>query len=156
MTDERTDTPSAPIVPPAYLEAVGSLLALHRKLRTYSRSRSKTGISGKQVAVLRYLSDAGPQTVGALARYLFISEAATSELVGKLKAAGLVSRSRSQQDNRIVYVDASPLGRQTAIETPMGGIPLLREKMKELSEAELVQIADSIAKLVRLLETSDG
>lgn len=139
-----------------YLEAVGSLLALHRKLRTYSRSRSSSGISGKQVAVLRYLSEEGPKTVGNVAKYLFTSEAATSELIGKLQAQGLVTRERSDRDNRIVHVAATALGEQTADATPMGGIPLLREKMKELGAEELDSISRAMKKLVSLLEESDG
>lgn len=151
-----TNQRPAPQATDAYLEAVGSLLALHRRLRTYSRKRSATGITGKQLAVLRHLDESGPQTVGALARYLFVSEASTSELLGKLADAGLISRARSDQDGRVVRASVTDEGARTARETPLGGIPLLRERMKELSEEDLLRISDSMNLLVKLLEATDG
>jgi DNA-binding MarR family transcriptional regulator len=139
----------------AYLEAIGSLLALHRYLRRASKARSSAGISGRQLATLRLLQDAGALSVGALAKNLFISEAATSELVGKLESWNLVKRIRADGDNRVVRVSVTAEGALVAEQTPLAGVPLLRERMKDLTVDELQSITRSIRILLDILEISD-
>lgn len=149
-------SPDAPAGTPndrsEYLDAIGSLLVLHRYLRKSSKARSEAGISGRQLAMLRFLMDGGPATVGTLAKYLFISESATSEFVGKLQRQGLVERVRAATDNRVVQVSVTPAGVEVVERTPVAGIPLLRERMKSLSDAELRSITKSIRTLIDILE----
>lgn len=139
----------------AYLDAIGRLLTLHRYLRRSSKARWESGISGKQHATLRALED-GPLTMGVLSRLLFIGDSATSELVAKLQADGLVLRERSTADNRVVHVSITPKGREVADRTPLAGMPLLRERMRTLEPAELKRIAKAIHRINEVLEIDDA
>lgn len=142
---------------PLYLDAVHAVLTLHRALRRYSKKLQCAALSGRQLALLRRLLAPGRHTIGSIAAYLFINESSASELVTKMERAGLVARSRSKQDQRIVEVAATEEGRRAAADTPLGGVPLLRERMKQLPSAELRAIYASVSRLVELLEVqNDG
>lgn len=112
-------------------------------------------MSGRQIATLRYLRENGPCTMGDLSSYLFINESGTSEHVAKLEKAGLVKRTRSQSDNRIVEASVTEKGKKFARSAPIGGVPLLREKLKGLPPADLKRIKKAITSLVEALEIQD-
>ena len=135
-----------------YLEAIHKLLSLYRYLRKYSRRMHEKGISGRKVATLRYLLEAGPGTIGQLRDYLYISHSTTSELVARLAKKGYVTRTRSAADNRVVIVDLTPPGREIAEQTPPGGIPLLRERLKSLPPERLAVIDEAMTEMLHLLE----
>lgn len=135
-------------------EAMRNFLTLFRSLRRYSRQVHDEGLSGRKVAALRYLFEAGPLTIGQLRDYLFISDSSTSELVARLVQRGFVTRSRSQTDNRVVLVALSPAGRRIASQIPLGGIPLLRERLKTLPPDRLAIVNEATSELLQLLEES--
>jgi DNA-binding MarR family transcriptional regulator len=131
-------------------------LTLYRHLRRYSRQMHGEGVSGRKISTLRYLFEAGPRTIGQLGKYLYISYSSTSELVKRLQEAGYVARARSSDDNRVVIVTLTASGRAMAQKTPLGGIPLLREKMKTLPPERLSLIKDALSDLIQLLEIDDA
>jgi len=134
-----------------YLDAFGSIITLHRYLRRSSKLRAASGISGRQHATLRAL-ESGPLTMGGLSDLLFIGESATSELVARLEKDGFVRRERSKDDNRVVHVSITEAGRAVADETPLAGMPLLRERLRTLEPRELRRIEKSMNRLLDLLE----
>jgi len=136
---------------PIYLDTIHSFLALFRYLRHYSRDIHDSGRSGRELSTLRYLQDNGPTTMGQLSAFLYISESSTTELVAKLEQESLATRKRSANDNRVVEVDLTEQGRRLAASTALGGIPLLRERLRTLPREELEQILDAFRKLNRLL-----
>jgi DNA-binding MarR family transcriptional regulator len=136
-------------------EATLKFLTLYRYLRQYSRQMHEEGVSGRKIATLRYLSEAGPRTVGQLGAYLCIGDSSTSALVDRLEERGYVTRTRSCADHRVVLVDVTPEGRELAARTPLGGIPLLREALRALPEERLVVVREAMATLLEILEMED-
>ncbi len=134
-----------------YLQTLHAFLNVHRHLREYSRRIHASGRSGRQLSTLRFLLEHGEATMGTLSRFLYISESSTSELVAKLEEGGLVTRVRSAKDNRVVLVGLTPAGRSFAGETEIGGVPLLRERLKSLSSRQLKEIYASFCLLTKLL-----
>jgi DNA-binding MarR family transcriptional regulator len=139
-----------------YRETIQKLLLLYRYLRRYGRQMQEEGISGRKISTLRYLIEAGPLTIGQLSAYLCISDSSTSALISWLEDGGYVTRTRSKEDNRVVLVEATTLGRETAQKTPLGGIPLLREALKTLSPAKLAVVHEAMVTLIDVLEIQNG
>jgi DNA-binding MarR family transcriptional regulator len=113
------------------------------------------GFSGRKIATLRHLLEAGPLTIGQLRDYLYIGDSTTSELVDKLEEAGCVRRTRSEEDNRVVLVSLTPSGREFAQSAPLGGIPLLRERLKALPPERLALINQTLIEIRQLLGIED-
>jgi DNA-binding MarR family transcriptional regulator len=122
----------------------------------YSSQMHEQGLSGRRLAALRYLLEAGPLTIGQLRDYLYINDSSTSELVARLEQDGYVSRTRSEADNRVVMVALTPAGREATEQAPLGGIPLLREKLAALPAKRLALIHDALVELAQLVEIANG
>jgi len=138
-----------------YSETIHKVLRFHRALTLYSRRMHITGISGRRVATLRYLLEAGPRTIGELRDYHHISDSTASELMAQLERSGHVTRSRCEADHRVVVVELTPTGRDFAQNAPLGGIPLLRERLKELAPERLSIIDQALTELLAILAAGD-
>ncbi len=134
------------------LEATRKFLVLYRYLRHYGRTMQCEGVRGRDMSTLRYLHEAGPLTIGQISEYLYISTSSASELVSRMEEAGYVSRRRSQDDSRVVFVELTSKGLQLADTTPAGGVPLLRERIKGLHQDQLDKIDEALAMLIQVME----
>lgn len=138
-------------------EVVHRLLAVHRHLRRYSkRVTSELGISGRQLAALRRLRTDGPHSVGGLGSHLHLADSTTSELLARLEAAGLVTRSRSAEDNRVAVVELTPAGSALVDRAPLGGMALLRQRLAALPCEQVAGLAQSLATVAELMEIDDA
>ena len=136
-------------------EAIRKFVAVYRYLRRYGRRMQGEGLSGRKIATLWYLCERGPLTIGQLRDYLFISDSSTSELVGRLERAGYLKRARSDTDNRVVTVTVTDAGRETVEGITLGGIPLLRERLRKLPSDKLSLVSEALDEIMRLLEIVD-
>lgn len=134
------------------LDVIQKFLVLYRYIRRYSRKTQCAGVRGRELSTLRYLKETGPVTIGQITQYLFLSASSASELVSRMEEAGYVERRRSTQDSRVVFVELTPEGRTLAEETPLGGIPLLRERLKTLDPRRLQLIHDAFDNLIEIME----
>ena len=73
-------------------------------------------------------------------------------MIAKLEDQGYVTRTRSEEDNRVVIVELTEAGRIIAVETPLQGIPLLRRKLETLPEERLQRINDGLCDILALME----
>ena len=134
------------------LDVIQKFLILHRYVRRYSRKMHREGLRGRELATLRYLLEAGPLTIGQISDYLFLSASSTSELVSRMEDAGYVARRRSTEDCRVVFVELTQEGRLLSEETPLGGIPLLRERVNTLPADRLKLVDEAFSDLIRIME----
>jgi DNA-binding MarR family transcriptional regulator len=137
------------------LVATQKFLSLYRYLRVYSREMHDQGVRGREFATLRYLHEAGPCTIGQVQEYIYISASATSEMLSRLESAGYVERKRCKKDQRVVYVELTPEGHRLAEETPLGGIPLLRERIKTLPPEQLSTVTSAFETLLHVMEINE-
>ncbi|HEY3289222.1 MAG TPA: MarR family transcriptional regulator [Anaerolineae bacterium] len=135
-----------------FTETMHRFLTVYRYMRQYGRQLQTQGLSGREVSILRYLLDSGPLTIGQCRDYLFINDSSTSELISHLETEGYVSRVRSLTDNRSVLVSLTALGRKTARTLSLGGIPLLRERLRAMPVEQLARIDAALGDIVGLLE----
>jgi DNA-binding MarR family transcriptional regulator len=128
-------------------------LTLLRRTRQHSRQMSEEhGIRPRQYAVLRFLRESGPATVGQVGAYLHTSPSTTSTLLAGLEEMGYLTRTRSQDDNRVVIVELTTVGRDIVENTPPGRYCLLRQRLGLLSQDRLVQINDVLNEIMGSME----
>ena len=72
--------------------------------KVYAELLKEMGITYPQYLVLLVLWEQGPQTVKSIARELEIEGPTATPLVKRMEAMGLVSRTRSEEDERHVVV----------------------------------------------------
>jgi DNA-binding MarR family transcriptional regulator len=145
-----------PINEPISDQAFHKLLAIMRLARQHSRQLAdEQGLRPQEHSVLRYLMENGDATIGQMQQYLHKSPSTTSALMAKLENAGLVTRQRSVEDNRVVVVTLTPQGRERTQNTPLAGYPLLRRQLGTLSEARQIAINDVLTEILELMGGQD-
>lgn len=98
-----------------------------------------------QFAVLRMLFREGPMAMGAIAEHLGISLAGATGIIDRLVNQGVVDRTRSREDRRVVWVDLSPAGRERMLR-------LQEERYGQMKKLLTPLTADEIETLLKLLE----
>lgn len=108
MTSQRTRPTPAPLTPPDLLSRLRALLSTvqARDLRSW-HSRALTLA---QVRALRYIADAGRASLGAISLHLNTLPSSASGIVERLARMGLVRRSQSRPDRRVVEVELTSAG----------------------------------------------
>ncbi len=135
---------------------VHRFLLIHRHLRQYSRQMDNHGIRPRQFSVLRFLLEQGTATVGEVQQYMYASASTASSVISDLETDGYVTRTRSDEDNRVVNIELTAAGREIAEQTPVGGIPLLRRRLAHLPEDRLRLIDTALEEIMQLMEVTDS
>jgi len=105
-----TDQP--PAAPLAHLLCF-NVYALNRALnRHYQSVFGDTGMSYPKFIVLSALDEAEPLTVSQLSDYTGMEPSSLSPLLKRMAEYGVLTRSRSAQDERKVVVELTPMGRK--------------------------------------------
>lgn len=121
--------------------------ATHAITRSYRGMLGQLGLTYPQYLVLLALMDQPKMTSGALARALKLDAGTLTPLLKRLASAGLVSRERRADDERVVEIQLTPAGqalhddllrtRRTVV-CRMGltseGVSDLRDALHELTE----------------------
>lgn len=136
--------------------ALHKFLLIHRHLRQYARTMDDQGLRPRQFAVLRFLLENGPATVTEIQAHLYTSASTASAVLTQLEEAGYVSRTRSDEDSRVVIIDLTTAGRELASRAPLGGIVLLRRRLPTLPENRLRQIDEALGEIMRLMEVTEA
>ena len=82
---------------------------LHRRVWPQIRA---TGITNAQFWILKWISVNGSMTVTELARFLDLTAATVTQFVNELESQGLIERTRSVKDRRVVALRASARGQR--------------------------------------------
>lgn len=138
---------------------IGSLILL--TLRDISREMDKRsrrlmkeyGLTIPQLLVIKHLTETGPQTVGALANAINLSQATTTSVLDRMQAGGYVARSRDTVDKRRVFVYPTEKTRAIAASNPSILQEEFYRKLDELESWEQTQLLSALQRLASMLET---
>jgi DNA-binding MarR family transcriptional regulator len=97
---------------PAIERALEQLLRLYASRKVHARRSAAAGVMITQQGylLLRRLQEDGDLPMGELARITQMDPAAAGRQVRQLEADGLVTRTRGEDDGRVVVVTATPRG----------------------------------------------
>lgn len=113
------------------------------------------GISGSQLWLLRQVNTSPGIGVSDLAGRLSIHQSTCSILVEKLVGAGLVTKTRSPEDQRRVGLEATPEGTKLLKIAPGPAEGLLPEALNQLPDASLRSLNINLNTLIGLLAASN-
>jgi DNA-binding MarR family transcriptional regulator len=133
-----------------------SLEELHRltsSRRSYARIMANAGVelTRSSTEVLGHACRLGPLSMGALAAGLRYDPGATARLVAGLEDAGLLQRTRSDEDGRVNVVRATPAGEAVNARVVAAEADYLETALGDLDDAELATCAVTLERLVGYL-----
>ena len=125
----------------AYLSVVRTSTALTDAMEDLVKAR---GISATQYNVLRILRGSGAEGLcrNALRDRMLTRMPDMTRLLDRMEDAGLVKRSREQEDRRMVLTQITPRGKEllSGLDRPMSD--LHREQLARLTDAQLRSLID--------------
>lgn len=134
----------------------GILLSLRRIARAsdlYSRQlATRIGLTGPQLVCLRHLHQLGPMAPSRLSREIHLSQATVTGIVDRLSNAGLVTRTRSGPDRRVVTLDLTDAGRELMSKAPSPLHERLIERLRALPEDEQRAIHQTLERVVDMMD----
>ncbi|HET6421603.1 MAG TPA: MarR family transcriptional regulator [Geobacteraceae bacterium] len=133
-------------------DIIDNLRRVFQAVNEYSKKAEReTGLTGPQLWAIKVLADAAPIKVSELARRMYLHPATVVGILDRLEARGLVTRTRSREDRRVVEIDLTDLGKGIVNRAPEVAQGLLVRGLEPLADKDLVRIADGLNQLVKIL-----
>ena len=137
-------------------EMVAEILDNIRRVFQFVNEHSKravreTGLTGPQLWAIKVIADRAPIMVSELAKRMYLHPATVVGIIDRLEVRGLVSRTRSRTDRRVVEIDLTLHGRTLVAEAPEVFQGVLLKGLASLSKETLQEIAGGLEQLVTIL-----
>src|SRR2546425_12968729 len=108
---------------------------------------AEEGMSFGQMVLLRVLVHKGRATPKELAQALSVTTGNITGLVDKLEAAVLVSRTRSEEDRRVVFIELTAKARQRFRKVHRAAVDMLSEAFEGWTQPQIRQLQDLLERL---------
>src|SRR5450631_3151911 len=130
--------------------AIDHLLRLNASRKVHARRAAAIGvvISQPGLLLLRRLDEHGELSMGELARLTAMDPAAAGRQVRQLEQDGLVVRSRSTEDGRVVTVDVTPRGTEVRRRLSSVGDRHMADVLSTWSTGDRAQLSTLLRRFV--------
>jgi DNA-binding MarR family transcriptional regulator len=135
----------------ALRQALMGLFGAQRRLRGRD-ARIEGGLSFAHYPLLSSLAREGEMSAGQLAADVGLTPATVTQMLDSLTAAGLVERSRSETDRRVVTTRLTPEGRRRVEHKEADLIEKWRESLSGFDEREIEAATRVVARLGAYLD----
>ena len=108
---------------------------------------AEEGMSFGQMVLLRVLVHKGRATPKELAEALSVTTGNITGLLDKLEKAGLVTRTRSAEDRRVVYVELTAKARQRFRKVQRAAVDMLSEAFEGWTQPQITELQGLLEKL---------
>jgi DNA-binding MarR family transcriptional regulator len=115
------------------------------------RAEKDTGITGPQLWAIKTIAEFAPIKGADLARRMYLHPTTIVGILDRLEARGLVVKTRSKVDRRIVEVELTAQGQTLVANAPEVVQGVLVRGLEGLPEDNLLRIWDGLEELVRIL-----
>jgi DNA-binding MarR family transcriptional regulator len=115
------------------------------------KAERETGLTSPQLWTIKVIAEAESIRVSDLARRIYLHPATTVGILDRLEKKGLVSRTRSEEDRRVVYVALTQAGLDIVEKAPQVAQGLLVTGLEKLSALNLKKIDDGLGQMVSIL-----
>lgn len=132
------------------LEAILYLYTESRRLTKELARRAD--LTGPQLTVVKMLEQIGDLSLSELSERIRAQNSTVTGIIDRMERENLVTRERSKEDRRVVYIRLTTKGRKLAEEIPVEPMEIFRGALESLSAAEvreLVRILGKVARRVR-------
>jgi len=115
----------------------------------------KYNVSAPKIACLLALLEGGPIALSQIARKIMVNSSTLTGIIDRLENKGLVARTRTSQDRRVITIELTPAGRDLAENAPPPIQMKIVEGLKQLEEEEREQIIQALSKLAEMIDAQE-
>ncbi|HJV34041.1 MarR family transcriptional regulator [Geomonas sp.] len=133
-------------------DIIDNIRRVFQAVNEYSKKAEReTGLTGPQLWAIKVIADSAPIKMSELARRMYLHPATVVGIVDRLEGHGLVVRTRSQEDRRVVEIELSEQGKELVAKSPEVAQGLLVKGLEILDDDELMRISTELERLVQIL-----
>jgi DNA-binding MarR family transcriptional regulator len=137
-------------------QIIFSIRRLIQAKELYTKELNKKHqISASQLNCLLALYENGPLPPSQIARQIMVNSSTVTGIIDRLEQKGLVERSRSSQDRRVITISLTESGTTLAEHAPPPIQQRVLDGLKRLSAEEIQRIVTSLNKLTDMLDIQD-
>ncbi|MGA7826569.1 MAG: MarR family transcriptional regulator [Geobacteraceae bacterium] len=115
------------------------------------KAERETGLTSPQLWTIKVIAEAESIRVSDLAHRIYLHPATTVGILDRLEKKGLVLRTRSEEDRRVVHVSLTPAGLDIVEKSPEVAQGLLVAGLEKLSAQNLKKIEAGLGQMVTIL-----
>jgi DNA-binding MarR family transcriptional regulator len=133
------------------LEAIIYLYTESRRITKELARRAE--LTGPQLTVVKILESVGDLSLSDLSDRIRAQNSTVTGIVDRMEREGLVVRSRSTEDKRVVRIRLTEKGERIAREIPVEPMEIFRTALAGLTAAEARDLLRILTKLARRVQT---
>jgi MarR family transcriptional regulator, organic hydroperoxide resistance regulator len=133
-------------------EIIDNFMQVIQVVSEYSKAAEKaTSLTGSQIWALKIIANVNYLRVSDLAHEMHLTPATVVGIIDRLEEKGLVTRSRSKMDRRVVELYLTDKGSEIASYTNEITQTLLMNGLDELSDEQFACIEEGMKLIARML-----
>jgi DNA-binding MarR family transcriptional regulator len=138
------------------MEIIDNIRRVFQAVNEYSKKAEReTGLTSPQLWAIKVLADGTPLKVSELARRMYLHPATVVGILDRLEGRGLVKRTRSREDRRVVEIELTDMGRELVAQSPEVAQGLLVKGLETLDQERLVHLEEGLEQLVSILDAQE-
>jgi MarR family transcriptional regulator, organic hydroperoxide resistance regulator len=146
-----------PPVSPEFKSDVDQVLEAIIYLYTESRRLTKelarrADLTGPQLTVVKMLEQIGDLSLSELSERIRAQNSTVTGIIDRMERENLVTRERSKEDRRVVFIKLTAKGRRLAEEIPVEPMEIFRGALESLSAAEVRDLVKILGKVARRVQ----
>jgi DNA-binding MarR family transcriptional regulator len=136
-------------------EVIDNLRRTIKAINEYSKSAEKeTGLTGHQLWAIKLVAGNAPIKVSDLAHRMYLHPATVVGILDRLASKGLIQRSRSTEDKRVVEIDLTAQGRVVVNKVPDVAEGMLAKKLEALPGKRFSHVSKGMREIASILRGS--
>jgi DNA-binding MarR family transcriptional regulator len=115
----------------------------------------KYQVSASQLNCLLALHENGPLPPSQIARHIMVKSSTVTGIIDRLEQKGLVQRTRTSSDRRVITIQLTDSGTSLAENAPPPIQQKILEGLKRLPKSEMKKIVRGLCTLTQMLDVED-
>jgi DNA-binding MarR family transcriptional regulator len=150
------DVVNRPAPPDLVKEIIYQIRRLIQAKELYTKELTKKyQVSASQLNCLLALYEQGPLPPSQIATHIMVKSSTVTGIIDRLELKGLVTRSRTSPDRRVITVELTESGRTLAENAPPPIQQKVLEGLERLPQSEMEKIVLGLKMLTQMLDVQD-
>lgn len=133
-------------------DTIDNLRRVFQVIQEYSKKvEHTTGLTSPQLWAIKSLAESAPMMVSELARRMYLHPATVVGVLTRLESHGLIKRTRSKEDRRVVWVELTLKGKNLVAAAPEVAQGLLVMGLEKTQLNGLREVNKGLKRLVSIL-----
>lgn len=137
-------------------EIVDDLRRIFQAVHSYTRRAKKvSGLTSPQLWAIKMIADSGSIRVSDLSRKMYLHPATVIGILDRLTRLGLIRKTRSRKDRRVVHVTLTKDGKKIVQQSPEVAQGMIVSGLEVMPIQDLGRISDGMREMVRILQAQE-